>query len=191
MAVVEIAKRNKFMGHEKRQGFSLVELMFAMFVLTVGVLGGMTMILMGMTRNNTNRVDTTATNAAQTVMEAIAGAPANSTGTLSGITDCLGNTMTINTSPGTGTAGAPLQANNVDIDFSAAAVTGYQMTYTVCNNAANKNGLQTTYDVRWRITALGGTLGKLVTVSARQPFIGRQTGIGFITPVTLRTIVGM
>ena len=43
------------------EGFSLVELTVAMFVLTVGVLGGMTMIIMGMTRNNTNRVDTTAT----------------------------------------------------------------------------------------------------------------------------------
>ena len=47
------------------QGFSLVELMLAMFVLTIGVLGGMVMIVIGMTRDNSNRVDTTATNAAQ------------------------------------------------------------------------------------------------------------------------------
>ena len=87
------------------EGFSLVELTVAMFVLTVGVLGGMTMIIMGMTRNNTNRVDTTATNVAQTVMEAIAGASANSTGTLTGLKDCTGAQMTINTAPGSGECG--------------------------------------------------------------------------------------
>ena len=50
----------------------MIELMVAMFVLAVGVLGGMAMIIMGMTRDNTNRVDTTATNAAQAVLEEIA-----------------------------------------------------------------------------------------------------------------------
>ena len=52
------------------RGFTLVELTVAMFVLTVGVLGGMIMIVLGMTRDNTNRMDTTATNAAQAVLEA-------------------------------------------------------------------------------------------------------------------------
>lgn len=180
------------MRHQKTQGFSLVELTVAMFVLTVGVLGGMTMIIMGMTRNNTNRVDTTATNVAQTVMEEIAGMPANSTAPLT-VTDCTNANLTINTSPGAGAAGAPLlPPNNIDIDFSQPAVPGYQMTYVVCGNGANGNGLQTAYDVRWRIVSVGtGNLGKLVIVSARQPFVGQSRGLGSITPVTLRTIVGM
>ena len=173
---------------DKSKGFSLVELTVAMFVLAVGVLGGMAMIIMGMTRDNTNRVDTTATNAAQAVLEEIAGAPAQSNPTLS-VTDCLGNTLPINTtgsaSPG---AGAPLQANG-DIDFSQGVVAGYQMNYTVCGTTTN---IQTVYDVRWHVTLVGpNNSGKLVVVSARQPFVAGSKGIGMITPVTLRTIVGM
>jgi prepilin-type N-terminal cleavage/methylation domain-containing protein len=168
-------------------GFSLIELMVAMFVLAVGVLGGMLMIILGMTRDNSNRVDTTATNAAQTVLEQIAGAPANSNPVFT-LTDCLGNNLQVNTagnaSPG---SGAPL-LNNGDIDFTKAAVSGYQMNYTVCGT----NGLQTPYDIRWHITSIGpGGTGKLVIVAARQPFVATSKGIGFIAPVTLRTIVGM
>jgi prepilin-type N-terminal cleavage/methylation domain-containing protein len=181
-------KRQK--AHRKQRsnaGFSLIELMVAMFVLAVGVLGGMVMIILGMTRDNSNRVDTTATNAAQTVLEQIAGAPSNSNLVFT-MTDCLGNNLLVNTtgsaSPG---SGAPL-LNNGDIDFTQAAVSGYQMNYTICGT----NGLQTPYDVRWHITSIGpGNAGKLVIVSARQPFVATSTGIGFIRPVTLRTIVGM
>src|ERR1051326_846678 len=84
---------------KKSEGFSLVELMIAMFVLAVGVLGGMVMIIMGMTRDNSNRVDTTATNAAQAVMEQIAAVPANSSPTLT-VTDCAGNNLSVNTAGG-------------------------------------------------------------------------------------------
>jgi len=180
--------RNRRNRKSRNEGFSLVELTVAMFVLIVGVLGGMVMIIMGMTRNNTNRVDTTATNAAQAVLEEVAGVPANLSPTLT-VTDCLGNILSINTggtaSPG---SGAPLQANG-DIDFSQAAVAGYQMNYTVCGST---NNIQTVYDVRWHVTLVGpNNSGKLVVVSARQPFVAVSKGIGSITPVTLRTIVGM
>jgi len=75
------------------------------------------------------------------------------------------------------------------IDFGAAVVTNYQMNYAVCTN---NNTIQTVYDVRWSITAVGpGGTGKLVIVAARQPFIATSKTIGSITPVTLRTIVGM
>jgi prepilin-type N-terminal cleavage/methylation domain-containing protein len=183
-------KKRNTTGQNKGQGFSLIELTVAMFILTVGVLGGMAMVIMGMTRNNTNRVDTTATNAAQAVLEEIAGTPANTNPPLA-VTDCLGTNFAVSTiasaSPG---AGAPLLANG-DIDFGQAPVGGYQMNYTICNNGANSNGLRTVYDVRWHITSIGGNTGKLVVVSARQPFVAGSRGIGFIAPVTLRTIVGM
>jgi Tfp pilus assembly protein PilV len=179
-------KRSNAMKKKDAGGFGLMELMVAIFVLAVGLLGGMMMVVMGMSRDNSNRVDTTATNVAQTVLEQIAGAPANSNPTLT-VTDCLANNiMNINTAPG----GAGLKANG-DVDFSANTAASlnansYQMTYTLCGT----NGLQTPYDVRWNIQALGGW-GKLVTVSARQPFVASQTGISFIAPVTLRTIVSM
>lgn len=181
-------------GRKKRNsgGFTLVELMVAIVVLVVGVLGGMMMLIVGMTRNNSNRVDTTATNVAQTVLEQITGAPTNASPVLT-LTDCVqtvqaASTLKINTAPG----GATLAANG-DIDFlaeTAASLNGnnYQMNYIVCGN----NGLQTVYDVRWNIRVVGaGGWGKLVTVSARQPFVATQNGIGFIRPVTLRTVVSM
>jgi type II secretory pathway pseudopilin PulG len=168
-------------------GFSLVELTFAMFVLAVGVLGGLVIILMGMTRDNSNRVDTTATNAAQAVIEEIGASPINNIQPLT-VTDCLGNNLSINptgaVAPG---SGAPLLANG-DIDWKQPPALGYQMNYTVCGN----NGLKTTYDVRWHVTLVGpGNTGRLIVVSARQPFVATNNGIGFIAPVTLRTIVGM
>lgn len=174
------------------RGFSLVELTVAMMVLVVGVLGGMVMVIMGMTRNNSNRVDTTATNIAQTVIEEVAGAPTNTNPVLV-VTDCVQtnpatSTLKINTAPG----GATLKSNG-DVDFSANTAaslnaTNYQMNYTVCGS----NGLITVYDVRWSVQAVGaGGWGKLVTVSARQPFVATNTGIIFIPPVTLRTVVSM
>ena len=72
-------KQNKKFGRKNVKGFTLIELTVAMFVLTVGVLGGMVMILLGMTRDNNNRMDTTATNAAQAVLEVMAAVPANAT----------------------------------------------------------------------------------------------------------------
>jgi prepilin-type N-terminal cleavage/methylation domain-containing protein len=171
----------------RNEGFSLVELILAMFVLAVGVLGGMLMILVGMTRDNSNRVDTTATNAAQAVLEEVAGVPVN-TNPLLPVTDCVGNAFTINTAgsaaPG---SGAALSANG-DIDFNQPVVPGYQMNYAVCGS---DNTVKAVYDVRWHVTVVTGGTGKLVVVSARLPFVAGQTGIGFIRPVTLRTIVGM
>ncbi|HWG49709.1 MAG TPA: hypothetical protein VN669_08450 [Candidatus Acidoferrales bacterium] len=182
----------KLLRRKKRAGgFGLIELTLAMFVMAVGVLGGMMMIIMGMSRNNTNRVDTTATNIAQTVMEEISAAPPNVNKTLT-ITDCVQtnpatSTLQINTAPGGATV------LNGNINFSADSATtlnasGYQMNYTVCGT----NGLRAVYDVRWRVDLVGGAnWSKLVTVSARQPFIASQRGISFLAPVTLRTMVGM
>ncbi len=163
-------------------GFSLLELLVAIFVLTFGVLGSMVMVIIGIERNNANRVDTTATNAAQAVLEAIAGTQANTDPQLT-ITDCQGNNLTVYTAAG----GAPVTASG-DIDFSQAAVANYQMNYTLCGS----NGLSTVYDVRWRVDALGTqNYGKLVTVSARQPFVYKVGGLAGLLPVTLRTMVGI
>jgi prepilin-type N-terminal cleavage/methylation domain-containing protein len=187
MRITRIISRKK-----NSRGFTLVELMLAMVVLVVGVLGGMTMVIIGVTRDNSNRVDTTATNVAQAVLEQISGAATNSNPVLT-MTDCkqtdqTTSTLKVNTAPG----GAQLLSNG-DVDFAgqtAASLNAnqYQITFVVCGN----NGLQTSYDVRWHIDAVGaGGWGKLVTVSARQPFVATQSGMAMIRPVTLRTIVSM
>ena len=171
--------------YKNARGFTLVELTVAMFVLTVGVLGGMIMIVLGMTRDNTNRMDTTATNAAQAVMEQIAAVPANNDGPLT-VTDCVPTNLTVTTAGNAGGLGATLTANG-DVDFTQPAVASYQINYTVCGT----NGLRTTYDVRWRIVTLADG-GKLVIVAAGHPTIyNKSHAMAYITPVTLRTIVGL
>jgi len=180
-------KQKKKFGRKSTQGFTLVELMVAMVVLAIGVLGGMVMILMGMTRDNTNRMDTTATNAAQAVLEQIAAVPANQDTNVT-VTDCVPTQRTVTTVGSTGGSGATLLTDGSgNVDFSAAPVTNYQIPFTVCGN----NGLQITYDVRWRITTLPSG-GKLVIVAAGHPTTDNKSrAIGYIPPVTLRTIVGL
>src|SRR3954469_2764244 len=110
-------------SRKSAKGFTLVELLLAMVVLTIGVLGGMIMIVLGMTRDNTNRMDTTATNAAQAVLEAISAVPANVDVNLQ-VTDCANNTSTVTTAGATGNGtGATLNSNgNGDVDFTQATV---------------------------------------------------------------------
>jgi prepilin-type N-terminal cleavage/methylation domain-containing protein len=178
-------KQNKKFARTNVKGFTLVELTVAMFVLAVGVLGGMVMILLGMTRDNTNRMDTTATNAAQAVLEVIAAVPANSTPPLT-VTDCLNNVLPLTTAGSAGGTGATL-APNGDVDFTQPAVAPYQINYAVCGT----NGLTISYDVRWRITTLPSG-GKLVIVAAGHPSTDNKShAMAYIAPVTLRTIVGL
>jgi prepilin-type N-terminal cleavage/methylation domain-containing protein len=171
----------------RSRGFSLLEMMFAIGVLATAMIGSLAMVVLGIGRNGSNRMDTTATNVAQTVLEDIATAPPpqppNPAPVLN-IADCTGNPLAITTAVG----GAPLAANG-DIDFQQAAVPGYQGFYTVCSGTAN--GVQAPYDVRWRIDLVNGsTFAKLVTVSARQPMAINKGNVNYVPPVTLRTIVG-
>ena len=158
--------------------------MFSLFILTFGILAAMTMVIVGVSRNGSNRFDTTATNVAQTVLEEISGTAPTANPTLT-VKDCTGTSLQINTAAG----GANLLSNGY-IDFTQATTTlnanNYQMNYTVCGS----NGQQVKYDVRWRVQSMG-TYGKLVTVSAQQQFVNTTKGIAYLPPVTLRTIVGM
>jgi prepilin-type N-terminal cleavage/methylation domain-containing protein len=175
------------------QGFTLIELMLAMVVVVVAILGGMVMVSIGMLRNNSNKVDTTGTNVAQTILERIASTGPN-VNTVLQATDCLQtnpatSTLNINTAAG----GAQLQANG-DIDFSQSAsalnAANYQITYVVCGT----NGLRATFDVRWNISNIGAGpvfFGKLVTAAAQQTSIANGKGVALLRPVTLRTVVGM
>ena len=105
-------------SRKNAKGFTLVELTVAMVVLTVGVLGGMIMIVLGMTRDNTSRMDTTATNAAQAVLEAISAVPANNNVTLP-LTDCANNNFSVTTAGATGGGlGATLAGNGTWISRS-------------------------------------------------------------------------
>jgi len=186
LAIGEVMEQKNKCARKNAKGFTLVELTVAMFVLVVGVLGGMIMIILGMTRDNTNRMDTTATNAAQAVMEQIAAVPASANINLN-VTDCVPSTHIVTTQGATGGgSGATLTANG-DVDFQQPAIANYEIPYAVCGN----NGLQAVYNVRWHITTLASG-GKLVIVAAGHPTTYNQKNANaYAAPVTLRTIVGL
>ncbi len=181
---VHIAQPGK---HKRQAGFTLLELLIACIVLTVGLLAITGLFMLAIGNNGRSRVDSTATMVTQAVIEQM-------TATLSGggpaqVIDCQNNKFLLAYAPG----GADLSSNGIDFTQSASGIAasattaGYQMNFTVCNGGAEE-GTTAVYDVRWHIQQVGtGTW--LATVSARplnlQP--GRFT---FSLPVTMRTYVG-
>ena len=179
-------------------GMGLLELMIAMAVLTVGMLGSMIMILTGMQSNTRNKTDTTATVLDQEILETFAtlkGYP--QTGTVT-IFDCAlsGGSADSHTAAyiqGTAPAGAgaPLTGTG-DIDWTQATPTlatsttaGYAMMYQTCSGD--------TYEVRWNVmdaNAVALSLSRLIilTVSSRQKSAkGSTQAMLFAPPTTLRT----
>src|SRR5205085_12498225 len=80
---VELAPRRSAMKianltrMKKQQGMSLIELMFAGFVLTVGMMGSLIMITVAIASNSRNKFDSTGTMVAQMIMEHINTMPTN------------------------------------------------------------------------------------------------------------------
>lgn len=190
------------------RGFSLIELMIAMLILAIGLIGGLAVILTGIATNASNRFDTTAVALAQSVMDRIIVVSTSATTQSTSMTDCLGHSFTINTTPGTTAAGAgaPLSTGlpdlNTSIDFSKAAVTGYQLynsaynpaLFAVCANGVTGNVTQY-YDVRWNISAPINTSGSAVLVHVAAKNVaeannGQTQARFFAMPITLRAIRG-
>jgi prepilin-type N-terminal cleavage/methylation domain-containing protein len=172
------------------QGFSLIEMMISMVVLAVGLLGMNLMFITAMSTNNKNSHDTSATMAAQMVLEQITAQPANSTANIT-VTDCAGNARTVATAgvaaPG---AGAPLLTTGPNvgtIDQLATPVSNYSMTYVAC--APPGSSLQTVYDVRWNVMTIDADT-RMVTVAARQLSGTQLGGLRFAIPVNVRSIGG-
>lgn len=182
-----------FTKHNRQKGMSMIELMFAGFILVVGMLGSLILISIAIASNSRNRIDTTGTAVSQMVIEQINALTTTSNADIT-ITDCATTPVshTVKTAPG----GATLLGDNFNprhlagtIDFtestSAANLVGYRMLYTTCG--------QTVYDVRWNITSYSGNFAKKITVSARQLGITGQQSDNirlYAPPVTLKSISG-
>ncbi len=172
---------NKNNSTSRRQGgMTLLELMIAMVVLAVGVIGSMALVLRAIAGDAVSKQTSNSTALAQMATERIMAIPA-STNTIVTITDCNNTSFNVSTSVG----GAALTASG-DIDFTQAAVANYNMSYADCDTL----GRQAIYDVRWNIAAIpNSTYVKRLTVSAQLKAAGNNR-IYFAPLTTVRTMVG-
>ena len=172
-------------------GITLVETMMAAAVLVIGSLSMIGMIIGSIASNNRNKIDSTQTMLTESMLEQI-----NSTFVGSGDTtlvDCAGNSHAISTDvPVSGAAGSAL--SGAAIDFTEASPpTGYHMDYVLSTPCTSTGTVQGTYDVRWRIDAIGSgataTHSYLLTVSTQLRGHGEGNKF-FSAPVTLRMMSG-
>lgn len=181
-----ICKRTDSSLRRNETGMSLAELMVAMFVLIVGVLGGVTLVITAIGGNGRNRQASNATVIAQMVTEKIMSVPANTSPTIT-LTDCAGTANNINTAGSTSGAGATLLNGTVDFSKTlggTGAPLGYYMSFTDCGTSQR----QATYDIRWNIQTISPYV-KLITVSAKLKGAANDPKV-FALPVTIRSMAG-
>jgi Tfp pilus assembly protein PilV len=175
---------------------TLIELMVAMVVLTIGLMGIAGLIVASISTNGRNKRDSTGTMLAQMVIEQISAMPASSSALATGITDCTGAVLPVSTVGAAAPNGAGARiyssaavpanlSSNIDFTQAVGAVpANYKMTYTTCGG-----GQRYVFDIRWNIITQASSDTKLVTVSARQTTVN-GSAVLFAVPVTLRAIVG-
>lgn len=165
-------------------GMSLLEIMVALSVLMVGVLGSLVFLTMAIGSNFRNRQGSNSTAISQMMVEKIMSVGANQNPTLT-INDCAGNAHNINTAAG----GANPFDGNGNISFtsapgSAGDPVGYNMLFTDCGTG----GRQIVYDVRWNVQAPTVDT-KLITVSTRMNGVVNDQKM-FSPAVTVRSLLG-
>jgi len=178
-----------------QSGITIIETMFAAFILIVGSLAMVGLIFRSIALNNRNKLESTQTMLSTSIAEQI-----NSTIIGSGqssLVDCAGTTHTIDTQPG---VGANLSGEDIDFTENIAAdatKNNYHMDYllrTPCNSSGTLQGL---YDVRWRIDKIGrgtppsdtDTQSFMLTIGSSLK--GRTKGnLFFAKPVTIRVMSG-
>jgi len=160
-------------------------------VLLLGSLSMIVLIIGSIATNNRNKMDSTQTMLATSVLEQI-----NSTfigaGT-STLVDCSGSSWTVQTGiPALGSAGSALTAGG-RIDWSQTTPpSGYAMNYVVRTPCSSGGAYQGTYDVRWHVDTIGGvgaTNTYMLTVGAKLKNHGEGNKF-FSLPVTLRVMSG-
>lgn len=182
-------KLTRTSARAQQAGFSLIELLIALSMLTIGLAGIAIIVTSAIVTDYRNRNDTTATMLAQRVLARIAAAGVN--GTSPTITDCASTTVTIATTAGGANLASSASSPGLiaDIDWTnqaySAVPANYKMQYQTCS------GQQ--YEIRWNINAINGYANQ-VSVGARAVQAATANAsvaqLQYGTPVTLRTIVG-
>ena len=172
-------------------GITLIETMLAALILVIGSIGMLSLIVDAIATNNRNKIDSTQTMLAESILEQIH-STFNGTGT-SVLTDCAGTTWSVQTTiPNSGESGAQLSGANIDYSQTNPP-SGYYMNYVISAPCTSTGAVQGVYDVRWHLDQVGypavSTKSYLVTVSAK--LRGHGEGNKFFSlPVTLRFMAG-
>jgi hypothetical protein len=172
----------------------MIETLMAGFILVIGSISMIALIINSIASNNRNKIDSTQTMLASSILEQI-----NSTFITSGasnLVDCSGTSWPINTGfPDTGSSGAALSGNSIDWTETSPPA-GYHMDYVVRAPCSSAYPIQGTYDVRWHVDVVGGipptgpvTHTYLLTVGAKLKNHGENNKY-FSAPVTLRMMSG-
>jgi Tfp pilus assembly protein PilV len=189
MSLQPSRKQGQPSASSSQAGFTLLELLLAGVVMLVGLSGGLLLVLMAISSNRRNNLDSSGTVLAQMTMEMIASVPSNSNSSVS-VVDCNPTTSSathaLSTLGSSSGSGAPLTSGGA-IDFSQAQVTGYSMLYYSCQ--ASTGDRQILFDIRWNIKTLT-TNTKLVIVAAQRTG-ANNNAVLFAVPVSLKTIVGL
>lgn len=182
--------------HNRRRpqrGSSLIEMMIALVVLAVGLIGSMAVVAVAIGGNYRARNDSASAALAEMVAEKISAVPVCAVGcgaaATVNLTDCAGNVHTINVSGTNAGSGANLNSNgNIDYTQGSGAVTaGYQMQYAVCGV---KTGAQANYDVRWNVKTLPSNDEAFVVVGAQMVNSNKDNSTISAPAVNIRTIAG-
>jgi prepilin-type N-terminal cleavage/methylation domain-containing protein len=172
-------KKKNSISH-RQGGLTLIELMIAMVILAVGVVGSMALVVRAIGGDFASKQTSNSTALTQMVTERIMAVPANNS-TIVTITDCTSTAYNVSTSVGGGAL-----TTSGDIDYSQAAVANYNMPYTDCDTS----GRQATYDVRWNIQVVNNSsYVKILTVSSQLKSAGNSRMV-YAPVATIRTIVG-
>jgi len=168
-------------------GVTLVETLMACVILMILSLSMLTLIVAAIATNNRNKIDSTQTMLAESILEQIH-STFNGTGT-SSLADCSGTDWTIDTTiPNTGSVGSALLGSSINFT-QASPPAGYHMNYVVRTPCESTGSIVGTYDVRWHLDQIGTTNTYMITVSAKLKDHG-EGNIYFALPVTLRFMAG-
>jgi prepilin-type N-terminal cleavage/methylation domain-containing protein len=193
-------------------GMSLIELMISMVVLSVGLLGSISLILLGMQNNSRGKTDTASTVLDQEILEKFSTLKTYpKPGGFINIYDCAltgANLHQASIAAGVAPAGAgadiytasppaPLPTQVGDIDWTQAApalatsaAPGYDMTYRTCDGDV--------YEVRWNIMEISPNPNSrisLLTVSSRPRSAVAASGTSsnyavlYANPTTLKALI--
>jgi len=163
------------MGRERPSGFTLMETLVALSILSVSLLALAMLFPLAVRLSAESGVTSAAIQIAQCELEQIRNNIFSPSGSY---TDATGNVLDASCQGAAGTScGNPLTSSWV-IDYSQPAAVGYSVTL--------QDDLGTSYDVRWNVTITANNGREIILAS--KPI--NPAAAGLLLPVQIETLVG-